>query len=216
MQRFTLIHDGTSQAWQTTYLAFHIAARLGAPLQVLLSDSAIGEETSAQRAADIEVGGRAAGVVIESHLVADFAIETILENTNIVDGLFIPRRLIPDEETVKRFLNALSCPLWIVSKETETRKMAVLVGNLSEEKHLVTYAAMLSHRLNRPLSGLFMGVSLPTNADGAMGLEWMLLQDFSMPSVVSVINRIHTDLLFIHNSRASLISESTCTCVVYP
>jgi hypothetical protein len=216
MQRFTLIHDGTSQAWQTTYLAFHIAARLGAPLQVLLADSMVGEEPPSQRATDIEVGGRAAGVVIESRLITDFAMETILENTSVVDGLFIPRRLLPDDETVKRFLNALSCPLWIVSKETETRQMAVLVGDLSEEEDLVNYAGMLSRRLGGSLSGLLVGDTLPIIADDAMGLEWMLLQDFSVPAVVSAINYIQADLLFIHSSRASLIKESTCTCVVYP
>jgi hypothetical protein len=98
MQRFTLLHDGSDQGWQAAYLAFHIAAQLGAPLFALLVGSASDEKILARNASQVEVGGRAAGLVIKTRLVTEFSVDIVEENVADSDGLFVPRRLIPDEE----------------------------------------------------------------------------------------------------------------------
>jgi len=106
MQRFTLIHNGSQQGWQAAYLAFHIAAQLGAPLLVWLVDSATDKKVLAQRATQVEVGGRAAGVAIETRLVMEFPIRTLVENKSTVDGIFLPHQLIPNGETAARLLES--------------------------------------------------------------------------------------------------------------
>jgi hypothetical protein len=215
MQRFTLIHDGSDQGWQTAYLAFHIAAQLGAPLQALLGDST-DRETLIQSAAQVEIGGRAAGVVIRTHLVADFSLDSLIENTNAIDGLFIPHRFIPDGKTAARFLEALSCPLWIVSQGPEIHKMAVLVSDLVADEKLIHYTTTLAHRLQQALVGLVQAGKLASISHSNLDLEWEPLLNFSSREIASTINQLGVDLFFVSASKAPLIDDLSSNCMVFP
>lgn len=216
MQRFALIHDGSEQGWQAAYLAYHVAAQLGAPLQVLLIESPADKDSVAQRATQIEVGGRAAGVLLETHIVPDFSIDNVTTNTAAINGLFLPLRLLPEEKSAARLLESLSCPLWIVSEESKTHKMAVLVDDLTEDADLIAYAAMLSHRMSQSLTGLILGDGPSPTAQSGADLAWLPVQDFSLPVIASALNQLYVDLLFIRPSEFSLASGLSCTCVIYP
>lgn len=215
MQRFTLIHDGSEQGWQTAYLAFHIAAQLGAPLQALLGDSA-DRESLVQSAAQVEIGGRAAGVAIETRLVTDFSLDSLIENTDAIDGLFIPHRFVPDGETAARFLEALSCPLWIVSRGPEFNKMAVLVSDLIADEKLIHYTTILSHRLQQPLVGFVQDKELFSAVQSDVEFDWELLQNFSSREIDSTIDQLNIGLFFVSASKISLINELTSNCIVFP
>lgn len=216
MQRFALIHDGSKQAWETTYLVFRVAARLGAPLQVLLLDSKTDPQTVAQRANQLGIGGRAAGVVLETRVVPDFSIDTILGNTGTLNGLFLPNHLLPDDQTGVGLLEVLSCPLWIVSKEPKTRQMAVLVENPTDDEDLIGYAVLLSQRMNESLTGFFPDDHDSPALKNGTQMAWIPLQDFSLPVIASALDQIHADLLFMGSSRFSLARGLSCTCVVCP
>ncbi len=215
MQRFTLIHDGSDQGWQAAYLAFHVAAQLGAPLQVLLGAST-NREALVQRAAQVEIGGRAARVAIRTRLVADFSLEVLVESTSAIDGLFISRHLVPDGEIAARFLEALSCPLWIVSRGPEIYKMAVLVSDLVADEKLIHYTTTLSHRLQQSLIGLVQDEELAPIFQKDMDLNWKLLPNFSSREVASTIDQLDVDLFFVSASNALLIDNLTSNCVVFP
>ena len=156
MQRFTLLHDGSVQGWQATYMAFHVTAQLGAPLQVLHIDPNNDGEALALRAAHVETGGHAAGVAMETHLLSNFSLDTLKENVTAVDGFFAPQRLITDGETVSLFLDAFSCPLWIVSEESKLDNAAVLVNDPMHDTQLISYVKTLSHRLQQSLTALVL------------------------------------------------------------
>jgi hypothetical protein len=215
MQRFALIHDGSEQGWQAVYLAFHVAARLGAPLLALLVDLVENSEALTQRAIEVDTGGRAAGISIESRIVADLSTAVVINEISDVNGLFVPARLVPDEETAARLLEALSCPLWIVSGDFETRMMAILVENPDKDKDLIAYAAMLAQRMSESLTGLFLNSgSDPSTWDGPE-LAWLPVSDFSPPVINAALDQLHSDLLLIQLSKFSLVSALNCTCVVY-
>jgi len=215
MQRFTLIHDGSDQGWQAAYLAFRVAARLGAPLRVLLGDST-DKEILIQRAAQVEIGGRAAGVTIGTRLVADFSLNVLLENTSAIDGLFLPRRLLIDEKTVARFLGGFSCPLWIVSQGPENNKMAVLISDLTADEKLIHYTTILSHRLQQSLIGFVQDKELASISQSDLDLEWEPVPDFSSRGIKSTIEHLNVGLFFVSASKVSLISGLTSNCVVFP
>jgi hypothetical protein len=216
MQRFTLLHDGSAQGWRTAYLALHVAARLGAPLQVLVLDTVEDKETVAQRARQITIGGRAAGMTIETCIVPDFSPESLISNIDVANGLFIPSHLLPDQQAAASLFAALSCPLWIVSEESETRKMAVLIEDLTDDGELISYAATLSQRMSQPLTGLVTGEGLPQSTWNGVDMDWMTLRDFSLPVMNSALHRLNADLLFLQLSRFSMIGGLNCTCVIYP
>jgi hypothetical protein len=216
IQRFTLVHDGSDQGWQAAYLAFHITAQLGASLLVLMVGSTTDEKILAQKASQVEVGGRAAGVVIETRLVTKFSVDAVRENAADSDGLFVPRRLIPDEETAVRFLDALSCPLWIVSKESELHEMAVLVDDLAANETLITYTTALSRRLQQSLTGFVRRNELNLISGSDESLAWLPLADFSPTEINATLNQLGADLLFLPLARLSLVSELSMNCVVYP
>ena len=215
MQRFTLIHDGSEQGWQTAYLAFHIAAQLGAPLQALLGDSA-NRESLVQSAAQVEIGGRAAGVVIGTRLVTDFSLDNLIENTDSIDGLFIPHRFVPDEKTAARFLEALSCPLWIVSHGPEIHKMATLISDLVADEKLIHYSMTLAHRLQQALIGLVQAKELASKSQSDLELEWEPIPNFSSREINATINQLDVNLFFVSASNASLIEDLASNCVIFP
>jgi len=217
MQKFTLLHDGSVYGWQATYLALYVAAQLGAPLQVLLIDSNNDEETLEQQAANVETGGRAAGVVIETNRLKNFSVDTIKENITAIDGLFIPHRLIPDGESAMRFLEALSCPLWITSREPEIREMAVLVNDPIKDERLISYTKNLAHRFQQPIKALIKtGENNPTPLSETSTLTWVSLPTLSLVDIISALNHLNAGLLFISASNLSMTGKLPCNFVIYP
>jgi len=216
MQRFTLIHDGSSQGWQATYLAFHFAAQLGAPLLVLLSDTTADKHTLKQRAAQVEVGARAAGVVIETRLGQDFTIDVIAGNAADGDGLFISRRLVPDGETATRFLQALSRPMWVISRESEDHKMAVLLSDPQLEGELLRYTTTLSRRMQQSLIGIVQEERFGHLSNEEAGLSLKPIPALSPPEINAALRQLEIDLLFISASKVSLIEELSINYAIYP
>lgn len=214
MERFTIIHDGSAQGWRTAYLAFHIAGRLGAPLQVLLASSAAGEDLLHQTASEVEVGGRAAGLIVRTRVLPNISLQTIIENIEDATGLFLPHRLVPDPETAARFIGATVCPLWVVSGGSAWRAMALLVEDPAAETEFIAYAAALAQRMDKILTALALENGLPSADDPR--LDWITLQDFSFPVVAEALNRLQADLVFLRPSQATLLHELDCTCIVVP
>jgi hypothetical protein len=216
MQRFTLIHDGSDQGWQAAYLAFRIAAQLGAPLLVLLADSASDKKMLAERAAQVEVGGHAARVAIESHLVTDFSVDTVIENNIKSNGLFAPRRLIPDEKTARRFLEAFSCPLWIVSNESEMHGLSILVGEPDSDAALIHYVTALAKRIQQPLTGLIPESELASISEADTDVNWLSLAAFSSVEIDAALNQLGSSLLFVPVSSLSLTEGLSVNYVICP
>jgi len=217
MQKFTLLHDGSVQGWQATYLAFHVAAQLGAPLQALLVGSNDDEEILEQRATQIKTGARAAGVAIETRLLADFSVGFLKENITAIDGLFVPHRLTPDGETAARFLDALSCPLWIASKEPEIREMVVLVNDPIKDEKLISYTKVLAHRFQQSLK-VFVQESKtsPTPKSETSTLTWVSLPTLSIADVTSALTHLNAGLLFISSSNLFMTGRLPCNFVIHP
>jgi len=216
MQRFTLLHDGSEQGWQSAYQAFHIATQLGAPLSVLLVDGTDDKDALVKRATQIEIGGRAAGIAIETKIITEISVEAVVANNTKSDGLFIPRSLISDRLAVRKLLQVSSCPLWIVSKESEMHGMAVLVDNSVVDEALVHYAAILSHRIQQPLTGLIREGELEKLKKSDASIHWSPLPDFSPAGIATALNRLDIDLCFFPSSKLSQIDELGINCVVVP
>lgn len=216
MQRFTLIHDGSNQGWQAAYLSYHIAAQLGAPLLALLVDPQNDKKILAQRASEVETGGHAAGVVMETRLVTNFTVDILFDDIEPIDGLFIPQRFVPDEKTAARFLEAVSCPLWIVSKDAEINEMAVLVDDLTASEKLINYTFALSTRIQQSLTGLVRENELAFTPRTNAAISWLPLHDFSPPEITATLNQLDAGLLFIPVADIALISKLSVNCVIFP
>jgi hypothetical protein len=218
MQRFSLLHTGSAQSWQAAYLAFHIAARLGAPLQVLLIGNSQKNKVSlAQWAAQLETGGRAAGVTIETRLLMGFSMDALKDTITSIDGLFAPRHFVPDGKTAELFLGTFSCPLWIVSQGSDFREMAILVDNFIKDNHMIADIKTLSRRLQQSLSGLIAErnfASTPKNDSPAF--TWIPLSTLSQANIISSLKKHDIGLLFISAANAYLVNKLPCNCVIFP
>jgi len=217
MQKFTLLHDGSVQGWHATYLAFHVAAQLGATLQALLIDSSDDEESLEQRAAHIRTGARAAGVTIETRLLADFSMEFLRENVPAIDGFFVPHHLIPDGESATRFLEVLSCPLWVALKEPDIREMVVLVNDPVKDVRLISYTKILAHRFQQSLKAFFKESEYnPSPKSETSTLTWVPLPTLSLNDVTPALKHINAGLIFLSASNIAMTSKLPCNFVVYP
>jgi hypothetical protein len=211
MQQFTLIHDGSDQAWQTAYLAFHIANQLGAPLLAFLFDPNKDNLTLTQRAAQIEVGGRAAGVVIETQILSDYSLEAVTAYSKESNGIFIPHRLLPDELTTSHYLEILSKPLWIVSGGSEVHNAAVLVTDFRADEQLINDTITLAQRTELSLTRVIREKEPATTA-----ISWISVADFSPEQITAALNQHQISLLFVPASAISLVADLSINCVVYP
>lgn len=216
MQHFTVLQDDSQQGWQATYLAFHIASRLGAPLRALLTESSSDEKVRVQRAAQVEVGGRAAGVTVETRLITDFSVATVAENCSNTNGLFISHRLISDEKTAHRFLKVLSCPLWLVSMESAMDGMAVLIGDPTSDEALTHYAMTLSGRIQLPLTGLVYKNKISLISESNPAINWQALTELTSIEVTTTLKQVNASLLFLSIAHFSLTDELPINCVIYP
>ncbi len=216
MQRFTLLHDSSRYGWQAAYLAFHLSARLGAPLLVLLVEPAIDRELIAQRATQVEVGGRAAGLEIKTGLVQSFSVEAVADHAAVSNGLIVPRQLVQDELLLARFLDTLSCPLWVVTKESEMRKMAVLASNVTTEDSLVTQAASLANRLQVPLVGLARQETFAALTQRYRAISWHRIPDFSPVKITGALSELDVEILFLSVSDLSMAIQLPVNCVICP
>lgn len=217
MQRFTLLHDGSVQGWQATYLAFHVAARLGAPLQVLHIDPDNDDEALDQRAAHVETGGHAAGVVIETYLLADFSMETLKEIITAIDGFFLPHRLIEDGEAVSTYLRAFSCPIWDISVEAKLDEIVVLVNDPVQDVQLISSAKIISQRLQQSLTALVLDDKFELTLKPELaGLKWMSIPVLSPDGIARALDRLHVSLVFVSISDFPLVANLPNNYIIYP
>jgi hypothetical protein len=216
MHQFTVIHDGSTPGWRAAYLAFHVAVQFGAPLQVLIIEDEDGQNRPAEKAAQTEIGGRAAGLAIETHIVKISALDTILNQAPVINGLFVPRHLVTGEARIEQILETSSCPLWVVAEETEPRKMAVLISDLAEDEDLLAYALSLSQRMAETLSCLVIDDSPPPTTRSSPNLSWISLHEFTAPAIRSAVDTHSIDLLVIGSTDFPLVEEINCSCVVFP
>lgn len=217
MQRFTLLHDGSAQGWHATYLAFYIAARFGAPLQVLHVRSEEETEALNDTAAHIETGAHAAEVVIETHLLTDFSIDSLKKHITSVDGLFLPPRLLPDREAVLSFLEAFSCPLWVVPFEAQPMDVGILVNDPLKESRLISYAKTLSNRLEQSFIALVLDEQFDSTLRPELsGIKWKSLQEFSPSQINEALEQLQIGLLLLPESNISLSKRLNCNHVIHP
>ena len=216
IQRFTLLHDGSAQSWPATYLAFHITARLGALLNVLMMPSADGRVSFETQASDIQVGGRAAGIEVTIQRVDDQSPAALREFLLPTDSLLVPSHLAPDGNSVQALLKMATCPIWVLSGEMEIRKLAFIANRFAAEQSSVRYATMLSQRLQNPLTIIIQSDQLPLTEERDHSLTWFPLTSYSTHDIKTALTEIAPSLFFIPVSQAHLIGQVFINCVVYP
>ena len=217
MHRFTLLHDGSDQGWQATYLALHVATHLGAPLHVLHIDPSNQQNALAQRAAQVETGGHAAEVSITTDFLADYSKETLTRYSTNVDGFFLPRPLIPDAESASLFLEAFRCPLWTVSVEAKYNTMTVLVGDPALETHLIAESKTYANRLHQTLTGFILDAKVEAMvASESSNLKWMSFSEFNKEKLTQALGQLQADLLFTSITNFKLTADLPVNCVFVP
>ncbi len=216
IQRYVLLHDGSTQSWQSAYLAFHVAAQLGASLLVILVNPSAEKIDLSNIASQVEVGARAAGVAIETNQASEFTVDILPAILESMDGLIIPQQLMRDLDPKSGYLEALSCPTWIVSKDPEVDGMVVLVANLNETEELVRYAVNLSHRLQQSLIGLVQESHKVIEPNDQMAITWISLPNFNRAVIKATLDQIGSGLLVTSYSTLPLVENLSVNLIVYP
>lgn len=193
-----------------------MAARLGAPLLALLDGSKTDKEHLGTSAREVKVGARAAGVAIETRFVTDFSPDVVRRHGPDTNGLFVPYHLIVDEDSARRYLEVLSCPLWIIKEEAAPNKIAVLVNDLDKDAGLVHYATILAHRLSQSLRGIINENELRSAVEQDQTVSWIPLSDASQSSITSVLSQMASSLLVMPAVNISLVLATSSNCVVFP
>jgi hypothetical protein len=216
MQKFLLIHNGSNQAWQTAYLAFHVSGSLGAPLMVVISGLSEDKDHQNFNAKQVEIAGRAAGVAIQTIESKKPIINFLADNTEKIDGLFLPRKLIPDMEVLSQYLKLVACPIWVVNQDAEHDEMAIIINKTFIMKSFVDYAVKLASRLQHNLTGLIQNSESGFSRLSDYDINWYAMTDFSFEEIAIALNRLGANLLFIDGKNASFLDDFQINFVVFP
>jgi hypothetical protein len=216
MQKYTLIHNGSDQGWKTVYLAFHVSAQLGAPLLVLILDPGANKESFSKKAAEVKVGGHAAGVSIQTRLITELSMDIVTKIASDSNGLFVPADLIPDQQSASNFVRVISCPIWIISKDDELCEMAVLLDDPAMNETMINYAVSLSKRTKQSLTRLIHKDKPPSAPESNEPIAWLELSEFSKSEISTALTRLNASLLFLSESSLSYLFELSINSVVFP
>lgn len=217
MKKLVLLHDGNINEQHATYLALHVAARLGALFKVFLFSSQRDGKPLAQIGAQIETAGRAANVSIEITMLTEFSVGILKKQLRSADGIFASRRLIPDGKTAASFLEAFSCPLWVVADKSELGEIALLIPNPAKEKSLLRNTKTLSRRLQKQLTIFFKADDpLSMTVTELQSANWTPISSTSSRRIRTLVEKYHIGLLFISPANIALLGKMDCTCVIYP
>ena len=212
MLKFVLVHDGTDLGWQAAYRAFHVAARLGASLLAVVIDSRLNADDLVQAAAEIKVGGNAARIILTTSVIAEFTEEKLVKQVIPGDGLFLPRHLVPDEQTALRFLDRLGNPIWAIATQAEINRMGVFIPEQSTDLQAISYARLMANRMRKPLVG-FSNLARSDRADP--GVEWVEVRDSSDQAVFDAVDENEIDLLIFLPSQVRLLNSLPINCVIF-
>lgn len=147
MKSYLVVLDGTPISWEAAYSAFHLAARLGSRLIGLAAKDPAGERTASQWLAEFETGARAAGIVVESRLVAHLDAETLGAQADATDGVFWGHPADAPGKMLAELLGGLPCSLWLVPRQTSVRKIVTIASDPTSGHHASHFAELLSRRL---------------------------------------------------------------------
>lgn len=142
-----MLLEGTPASWEAAYSAIHLAARLASRLVGVAGMDAPDERSARQWLAEFETGGRAAGIAVETHLLARLDPDSVLAQAEANDGAFVGRRGDEPPVMLNALFDRLTTPLWVVPRQVSVRRMAYLAGPDMADSASSRFAHSLSRRL---------------------------------------------------------------------
>jgi hypothetical protein len=208
-QRLTVIHDGSGQGWQAVYVAFHVAARLHASLLAISLANSNNRESSAERILKMGVGARAAGLTLRTGTIHELTVEAIEAQARGSGALLLPKDLFRAAGLVPALVEALACPVWLISREHEIRRLGVVLNGPASAGGALHYASTLAFRWNQPLICLTSeaGLSKYPRTIKSVDLKWKVLGDLSAPAIQQQVSEKHIDLVLFNTSQTLLSHE---------
>ncbi len=149
-----MLLEGTPASWEAAYSAIHLAARLASRLVGVAGVDAQDERSARQWLAEFETGGRAAGIAVETHLLARLDLDSVLAQAETSDGAFVGRRGDEPPDMLNALFDSLTTPLWVVPRQVSVRRMAYLGGSDMADSASSRFAHSLSRRLGVELTGM--------------------------------------------------------------
>jgi hypothetical protein len=215
MQKIAAIHDGSPQGWETIYLAFHVAVRLGMPLLVLTLPGDEKQQSPAEQIEKIHTGGRAAGLSVETFAIERVTAEAVLEHGRDLYTLLAPKDLAMPQ--VQALAGALACPIWVVTGKYEIRRLG-LCHPVPSEDFAARYARALAQRLDQPLVFLTSGAGEAALEEAQIhaGITWEHLPEISVRAIEEQVDLQHIDVMIFGSGDASLFAgcAHALTCIV--
>lgn len=126
MQHLMVILDNSADVWQAAYTAYDVAARSGASLVGVLVTDEGSHARALQTLRKFEMGARAAGVRVTTREITVSLSGYLKTHSAEMDGVFISRTSLNSPHAFDDLLNALSCPLWIVSTQRPIRRLLAI------------------------------------------------------------------------------------------
>jgi len=217
MQTVVAIHDGTSQGWETAYLAFHVAARLVTSLLILSLPVDQEGYSLSEQSEKILTGGRAAGLTVETRGIEGMTAEHISRQAPDIYALLVPKNLPTDENLLIDLTRKLSCPIWLVGRKYEIRQLGVWLQAATQ-----TLASRHTTAMARRLGQRVVYFTAHSQAPDSLDPEviWKPVEDASPQALAKQVEIMHVDML-IFDSEATLLFQKCkslldCVLALYP
>ena len=203
MKNILVILDDSPGSRKAAYMAYEVAARLGARLVGASLFASHSQGKAEQILRDFEIGARAAAVNVAGDYFPSLADALLAFNTLPIGAVFSGRDSLADDDLLSDWWTQASCPLWIVPSQRQISRLLVVYDGSPGAAAALALALNLSSRWEVDLKllvttqGVLLDEILPEQGRQSAQIMLELAPGSEMGAIFRQVAAENVDLVFL-------------------
>ncbi|MEJ2710268.1 MAG: universal stress protein [Anaerolineales bacterium] len=203
MKNILVILDDSPGSRKAAYMAYEVAARLGARLVGAALFASQSQHKAEQNLRDFEVGARAATVNVSGDYFPSLADALLAFNNLPIDAVFSGRDSLADDDLLSDWWTQASCPLWIIPSQRQISRSLVIYDGSPGAAAALALALNLSSRWKVNLKllvttqGVLLDELLPEQGRQSAQIMLELSPGMDLGDIFHQVEDENVDLLFV-------------------
>lgn len=203
MKNILVILDDSPGSRKAAYMAYEVAARLGARLVGASLFASQSQQKAEQNLRDFKIGARAATVNVSGDYFPSLADALLAFNNLPIDAVFSSRDSLADDDLLSDWWTQASCPLWIVPSQREISRLLVVYDGSAGAAAALALALNLSSRWKVNLKllvttqGVLLDELLPEQGRQSAQIMLELAPGSDVEAIMQRVAANNVDLVFM-------------------
>jgi nucleotide-binding universal stress UspA family protein len=203
LKNILVILDDSPGSRKAAYMAYEVAARLGARLVGAALFASQSQQKAEQNLRDFEVGARAAAVNVSGDYFPSLADALLAFNNLPIDAVFSGRDSLVDDDLLSDWWTQASCPLWIVPSQRQISRLLAVYDGSPGAAAALALALNLSSRWKVNLKllvtaqGVLLDELLPEQGRQSAQIMLELAPGSDVAAILRQVAADNVDLVFL-------------------